>query len=157
MNLGERDAFIRGFSLAVRLMVEVMSGEIIWRALFRPVSREKKNGACTRPRPTKPTQAVCRGLWAKKHRPAECRAVNAFCHNFFRKWFQVVISEDNLSVDVFNLSAKSITTLKIFPQYNWNKSPVQSRQENGKNCFHSRHRLQLTRVYTIRYNYSERI
>ena len=29
MNLGERDAFIRGFSLAVRLMVEVMSGEII--------------------------------------------------------------------------------------------------------------------------------
>ena len=44
MNLGERDAFIRGFSLAVRLMVEVMSGEIIWRALFRPVSREKKNG-----------------------------------------------------------------------------------------------------------------
>ena len=29
MNLGERDAFIRGFSLVVRLMVEVMSGEII--------------------------------------------------------------------------------------------------------------------------------
>ena len=29
MNLGKRDAFIRGFSLAVRLMVEVMSGEII--------------------------------------------------------------------------------------------------------------------------------
>ena len=29
MNLGERDAFIRGFSLAVRLLVEVMSGEII--------------------------------------------------------------------------------------------------------------------------------
>ena len=29
MNLGERDAFIRGFSLAVRMMVEVMSGEII--------------------------------------------------------------------------------------------------------------------------------
>ena len=29
MNLGERDAFVRGFSLAVRLMVEDMSGEII--------------------------------------------------------------------------------------------------------------------------------
>ena len=27
MNLGERDAFVRGFSLAVRLMVETMSGE----------------------------------------------------------------------------------------------------------------------------------
>ena len=27
MNLGERDAFIRGFSLAVRLMVETMSSE----------------------------------------------------------------------------------------------------------------------------------
>jgi hypothetical protein len=27
MNLGERDAFIRGFSLAVRLMVEAMSSE----------------------------------------------------------------------------------------------------------------------------------
>ena len=67
MNLGERDAFIRGFSLAVRLMVEV--------------------GACTRPRPTKPTQAVCRGLWAKKHRPAECRAVNTFCHNFLETVF----------------------------------------------------------------------
>ena len=27
MNLGERDAFVRGFSLAVRLMVEAMSRE----------------------------------------------------------------------------------------------------------------------------------
>ena len=27
MNLGERDAFCRGFSLAVRLMVEAMSSE----------------------------------------------------------------------------------------------------------------------------------
>ncbi|WP_399552971.1 DUF6809 family protein [uncultured Ruminococcus sp.] len=27
MNLGERDAFVRGFSLAVRLMVEAMSSE----------------------------------------------------------------------------------------------------------------------------------
>ena len=27
MNLGERDAFVRGFSLAVRLMVEAMSNE----------------------------------------------------------------------------------------------------------------------------------
>ena len=27
MNLGERDAFRRGFSLAVRLMVETMSSE----------------------------------------------------------------------------------------------------------------------------------
>ena len=27
MNLGERDAFRRGFSLAVRLMVEAMTGE----------------------------------------------------------------------------------------------------------------------------------
>lgn len=27
MNLGERNAFVRGFSLAVRLMVEAMSGE----------------------------------------------------------------------------------------------------------------------------------
>ena len=29
MNLGERDAFIRGFSLAVRLLFEAMSSEII--------------------------------------------------------------------------------------------------------------------------------
>ena len=28
MSLGERDAFCRGFSLAVRLMVEAMSGKI---------------------------------------------------------------------------------------------------------------------------------
>ena len=27
MNLGERDAFVRGFSLAVRLMVKAMSSE----------------------------------------------------------------------------------------------------------------------------------
>ena len=27
MNLGERDAFVRGFSLAVRLMVEALSSE----------------------------------------------------------------------------------------------------------------------------------
>lgn len=27
MNLGERDAFVRGFSLAVRLMVDSMSGK----------------------------------------------------------------------------------------------------------------------------------
>ncbi len=27
MNLGERDAFVRGFSLAVRLMVEAMISE----------------------------------------------------------------------------------------------------------------------------------
>ena len=62
MNLGERDAFHRGFSLAVRLMVEAMTSEKTWRALFRPVSRKKKNGARTRPCPTKPTQTICRGL-----------------------------------------------------------------------------------------------
>ena len=27
MNLGERDAFVRGFSLVVRLMVEAMTNE----------------------------------------------------------------------------------------------------------------------------------
>ena len=27
MNLGERDAFVRGFSLVVRLMVEAMTSE----------------------------------------------------------------------------------------------------------------------------------
>ena len=65
MNLGERDAFRRGFSLAVKLMIEAMSSEKPSRALFRPVSRERIGGARTRPRPTKPTQAVCRGLWAQ--------------------------------------------------------------------------------------------
>ena len=49
MNLGERDAFCRGFSLAVRLMVEAMSSEKTWHALFRPVSRETKNRVSTRP------------------------------------------------------------------------------------------------------------
>jgi len=28
MNLGERDAFVRGFSLAIRLMIDAMSGKI---------------------------------------------------------------------------------------------------------------------------------
>ena len=45
MNLGERDAFRRGFSLA---------------------SREIKNRVSARPCPIKPTQAICRGLWAQK-------------------------------------------------------------------------------------------
>ena len=66
MNLGERDAFCRGFSLAVRLMVEAISSEKTRCALFRLVSRETKNRVSTRPCPTKPTQAICRGLWAQK-------------------------------------------------------------------------------------------
>ena len=41
MNLGERDAFVRGFFLAVKLMIEAMSREQNWRALFRPVLREE--------------------------------------------------------------------------------------------------------------------
>ena len=43
LNLGERDAFCRGFSLAVRLMVDAMSSDKSWRAQFRPVSRKTKN------------------------------------------------------------------------------------------------------------------
>ena len=38
MNLGERDAFHRGFSLAVRLMVEAMTSDDKRENLTRPVS-----------------------------------------------------------------------------------------------------------------------
>ena len=34
MNLGERDAFRRGFSLAVRLMVDAMSALLFWEHIF---------------------------------------------------------------------------------------------------------------------------
>ena len=54
MNLGERDAFRRGFSLAVRLMVDAMSNEKTWRALFRSVSRERNGGSSY---PTSPNKA----------------------------------------------------------------------------------------------------
>ena len=40
INLDERDAFVRGISLAVKLLIEAMSSKKTYRALFRPVSRE---------------------------------------------------------------------------------------------------------------------
>ena len=64
MSLGERDAFCRGFSLAVRLRVEAMSSEK--RPVSPRVARKNRWGKRTRPRPTTPTQAICRGLWAQK-------------------------------------------------------------------------------------------
>ena len=40
LNLGERDAFIRGFSLAVRRMGAALTDEKSCRRLCRPVSQE---------------------------------------------------------------------------------------------------------------------
>ena len=75
MNLGERDAFVRGFFLAVKLMIEAMSREQNWRALFRPVLREENIRSRTRENQIKPTQAICRGVWAKK---AQARSPDGF-------------------------------------------------------------------------------
>ena len=66
LTLGERDAFIRGFSLGIKIAVEALSYGKTRRALFRPVSRETKNRVSARPRTTKPTQPICRGLWGAK-------------------------------------------------------------------------------------------
>lgn len=51
-------------------MIEAMSREQNWRALFRPVLREENIRSRTQENQIKPTQAICRGLWAqKKHKP----------------------------------------------------------------------------------------
>ena len=47
-------------------------------ALFRPVSRERIDWARTQPCQTKPTQAICRGLWAKKTADTPIRCI---CRN----------------------------------------------------------------------------
>ena len=62
LTLGERDAFIRGFSLGIKIAVEALNYSKTRPAQIRRIWRETKNRVSTRHRPTKPTQAICRGL-----------------------------------------------------------------------------------------------
>ena len=57
-----------------------------------------------------------------------------------------------MSVDGFNLSVKSIISHKQF--HNIVEANPQCNPDR-RNCFNSRHRLQLTRVHKTRYNKNE--
>ena len=82
--------FAGGFPLAVRLMVEAISSEKTWRALFRPVLREKICGSCTRQRPANPTQPICGGVWAQKSTSSESNRFWTCAFLTFKNWDAVV-------------------------------------------------------------------